>query len=63
MKGKISQAYFVTTAGDQEAYTGKQPGSISQVIGLLILKKKPKTKQYKTFLLNNECEYWGVMSS
>jgi len=55
VKGKISQAYFVTAAGDQEAYTGKQPGSISQVIGLLILQKK--TKQDKTFLLNNECEY------
>lgn len=46
MKGKISQAYFVTAAGDQEAYTGKQPGSISQVIGLLILKKK-KTNRIK----------------
>lgn len=44
MKGKISQAYFVTAAGDQEAYTGKQPGSISQVIGLLILKKKKRIK-------------------
>lgn len=47
MKGKISQAYFVTAAGDQEAYTGKQPGSISQVIGLLILKKKKTTNRIK----------------
>lgn len=41
-------------AGNQGAYARKQPGIISQVIGLLMFKKKEKNK---TFLLNNKCEF------